>query len=126
MPEPIFMKLGMYIMAPEPIGTACFINTSFQSLCIPRIVTTQRLGKHIPAAMNTWNNRTIFGRVCLWLCLCIPLSLIGNSVKTFPWQWRIVGGVVFCVLRDVSKESRQLVLPRTSCFESERPGSASV
>jgi hypothetical protein len=28
MPEPIFMKLGMYIMAPEPISTAYFRNPS--------------------------------------------------------------------------------------------------
>jgi hypothetical protein len=30
MPEPIFMKLGMYIMAPEPILAAYFINPSYQ------------------------------------------------------------------------------------------------
>jgi hypothetical protein len=34
MPESIFMKLGIYIMAPEPISTA---------MCIP-LVATQRLG----------------------------------------------------------------------------------
>jgi hypothetical protein len=47
---------------------------------------------------------------------CIPLSLLGNnSVKTFPRQGRIVGRVVFYAIRVVSKESRRLVLPRTSC-----------
>jgi hypothetical protein len=30
----IFMKLGMYIMAPEPTSTAYFINSSHQSLCL--------------------------------------------------------------------------------------------
>jgi hypothetical protein len=34
MPEPVFMKLGMYIMAPEPISTAYFINPSHQSVCL--------------------------------------------------------------------------------------------
>jgi hypothetical protein len=34
MPEPIFMKLGMYITAPEPISTAYFINPSHQSVCL--------------------------------------------------------------------------------------------
>jgi hypothetical protein len=34
MPEPIFMKLGMYIMAPEPISSAYFINPSHQSVCL--------------------------------------------------------------------------------------------
>jgi hypothetical protein len=56
MPEPIFMKLGMYIMAPEPILTAYIINPSHQSacvyMCIPPFVATQRLGKHVPAAVN--------------------------------------------------------------------------
>jgi hypothetical protein len=48
--------------------------------------------------------------------LCIPLSLLGNnSVKTFPRQCRIVGRVVFYVVRVVSNENR-LVLPRTSCL----------
>jgi hypothetical protein len=28
------MKLGMYIMAPEPISTAYVINPSHQSVCI--------------------------------------------------------------------------------------------
>jgi hypothetical protein len=28
MPKPIFMKDGMYIMAPEPISMAYFINPS--------------------------------------------------------------------------------------------------
>jgi hypothetical protein len=32
MPEPIFMKLGMYVMAPEPISTAYFIDLSHRSL----------------------------------------------------------------------------------------------
>jgi hypothetical protein len=65
--------------------------------------------------MNTRNNRKIFGRVCLWNYLCILLSLLGNnSVKTFPRQRRIVGGIVFYAIRVVSKESRLLVLPRTS------------
>jgi hypothetical protein len=44
--------------------------------------------------------------------LCIPLLLLGkNSVKTFP---RLIGGVVFYVVRVVLEESRRLVLPRTS------------
>jgi hypothetical protein len=34
MPEPIFMKLGMYVMEPESISTAYFINLSHQSMCL--------------------------------------------------------------------------------------------
>jgi hypothetical protein len=47
---------------------------------------------------------------------CILLSLLGNnSVKTFPRQRRI-GGFVFCWVRFVSRKSRRLILPRTSCL----------
>jgi hypothetical protein len=34
MPEPIFMKLGMYIMAPKPILMAYFINPAHQPVCL--------------------------------------------------------------------------------------------
>jgi hypothetical protein len=54
--EPIFMKLGMYIMTPEPIAKAYIINPSHQSLCVyvyPSILARQRLGKNITAATNT-------------------------------------------------------------------------
>jgi hypothetical protein len=57
MPEPIFIKLGMYIMASEPISTAYFINPPPISLCFftcfPHIVARQRLGKKVTAATNT-------------------------------------------------------------------------
>jgi hypothetical protein len=49
-PEPIFVKLGIYIMAPEPISTTYFINSSHQSLCLyvyPLIVARQWLGKSL-------------------------------------------------------------------------------
>jgi hypothetical protein len=85
--------------------------------CIPPFVARQWLSKHVPTATNTRNNRRTVGCVCLWVCLCIPLSLLGNnSVKTFPRQWRIVGGIVFYVVGVISEESRRLVLPRTSCL----------
>jgi hypothetical protein len=34
MRDPIFMKLGMYIMGTEPILAAYFINPSHQSVCL--------------------------------------------------------------------------------------------
>jgi hypothetical protein len=50
--------------------------------------------------------------------VCVSLlSLLGNgSVKTFPPQRRIFGGVAFYAVRVLSNESRPLVLPRISCF----------
>jgi hypothetical protein len=53
MPEPIFMKLGMYIIAPVSISTAYFINSRHQSVC-PPISARQRLSKHIPTATNNF------------------------------------------------------------------------
>jgi hypothetical protein len=106
---------------------SCLNNGESVSLPVyPPVVARQRLGKHVPSATNTCNSGTA-GRVILcavrvlsmeslWVCLCIPLSLLGkNSVKTFPRQRRIVGGVVFYAVHDISKESRRLVLRRTSC-----------
>jgi hypothetical protein len=92
MPELIFMKLGMYIMAPEPIASVCFINPSHQSVCMcvclyPLIVAGQRLGKNVTAAVNTHNSR------------------------------RIVGCVFFCAVRVISKESRRLFFPELLAFD---------
>jgi hypothetical protein len=90
----------------------------------PSIVARQRLGRHVPAATNTHNNRIIARTVVfytvrvvskesLWVCLCIPLSLLDNgSINTFPRQRKIVGGVIFYAVRVVSKESRRLVLTK--------------
>jgi hypothetical protein len=98
------------------------------SMCVPVLVSRQRLGKHVPAVKNIRNNKGIVGRVVfylvrvlsresLWVCLCIPALLLGNSsVNTVPRQRRIVGGVVFYAVLVISKESRWLVLPTTSCF----------
>jgi hypothetical protein len=71
MAEPVFLKLGMYIMAPEPISAAYFLNPSHQSVllyaslllllrkdsgkCTPPFVARQRLGKHVPVATNMQN-----------------------------------------------------------------------
>jgi hypothetical protein len=49
MSKQILMKLGMYIIAPEPISTAYFINPSHQSVCLyvyPHIVARQRQRIH--------------------------------------------------------------------------------
>jgi hypothetical protein len=86
-------------------------------MCIPPVVARQRLGKHVPAATNTRNNRRIVERMRVWICLCIPLLFLGNnSAKTFRRQQRIVGGVVFYVVHVVSKENRRLVPLHVSTF----------
>jgi hypothetical protein len=69
---------------------------------------------------NCWTHvfyaACVISKESLWTCLYIPLSLLGNgSVNTFPQQQRIDGGVGFYTVNVVSKGSRRLVLPRTSC-----------
>jgi hypothetical protein len=136
MPEPILIKLGMCIMAPEPSWTAYFINLLISlcvCMCIPPIAARQRFGRHVPMAINTRNKGRFVGDVVfctvrvvsqesLWVCLCIPLSLLGNdSVNMFLRQRRIVEGVGFCAAHVVSNESRQLVLIRSYCGSGSNP-----
>jgi hypothetical protein len=52
--EPIFMKLGIYIMAPEPISTAYYTNhSSLPPVCVCmyvyRTVARQRLSELDPS-----------------------------------------------------------------------------
>jgi hypothetical protein len=104
----------MHIMALEPISAAS-IHKSLPSvcICIPPIVTRQRLGRYVAAETNTRNNVRIVGGVVfntvhvskeiLWVCLCITLSLLDNgSVNTFPRQQRTVEVVVFFAVRAAS------------------------
>jgi hypothetical protein len=82
----IFMKLDIHIMTSESISAAYLINLSHQSV-YPSSVARQRLCKSVTAATNTHaKNR------------------------------RIVGHVVFYAVQVVWKESRLLILQRTSCF----------
>jgi hypothetical protein len=56
MPEPIFIKLCMYIMALEPISTVYSIKSSHHSVCLYvyfPFVARQRLGKNVTAATKT-------------------------------------------------------------------------
>jgi hypothetical protein len=56
MPEPIFMKLGTYITAPEPISTAQLKNLFHQFVCpyvYPPIVPRQRHSRIVTAVTNT-------------------------------------------------------------------------
>jgi hypothetical protein len=101
MPQPIFMKLGMYIMAPEPISTAYLLSVFVSVYVSSPIVARQRFGKHIPEAKNALNNRRIIGYVAFYavralskeslqVCLRITLSLLGNGwVNTFSPHRRI-------------------------------------
>jgi hypothetical protein len=89
MGEPIFMKLGMYIMTPEPVSAADYINPSYQYVCLyvyHDVVTKQRLSGKVTAATNT-------------------LATLEELEASFS-------------VLSVLYKSRLLVFPRTSCFLS--------
>jgi hypothetical protein len=85
------------------------------------IFARQRLDKNVSAATKNCWRRFLCGScrirgASVSLCVYVPLSLLGKgSVNTFPLQRRIVGGVVFCAVHVILKESRPfselLVLP---------------
>jgi hypothetical protein len=87
-------------------------------------VARQQLGRHVPAATNTRDNRRIVRgivfytvRVVSSVSVCIPQTLLDNgSVNTFPQQRIIFRGTAFYAVRVVSKESRRLVPTRISCY----------
>jgi hypothetical protein len=74
--------------------------------CIPLFIASQQLGKHVPTATNATTEEL------LDTCVCILLSLLGKDSPTAMKN----GDVIFCVVHVVSKESRQIILPRTSCI----------
>jgi hypothetical protein len=69
MPEPIFTKLGMYVMAPELISTAHFINL----YVYPSVFVWYLLCKNVMATTNTRNKIRIVGHF-----LCGPCRIIGK------------------------------------------------
>jgi hypothetical protein len=70
MAEHIFLKFDMYITALEPFPTAYFINPTHQSVCLyvdPLLVARQQLDKNVTAATDIRNNRRIVGRVVFYV-----------------------------------------------------------
>jgi hypothetical protein len=127
MPKPIFIKLSTYIMAHlkgalyKSLASMCvLVCFTPLSLLGNSSVTHFCANEYTQQYKNCWSRRFL-------CCPChikgesvnlyISLSLLGNgSVNTFPRQWRIVVGVVFSVVHVISKKSRWLVLPKTSCL----------
>jgi hypothetical protein len=66
MPEPIIIKLGMYIMAPEPISTAQLKkippNSLYVCMHIPVLLLNYGSVKKLPMQQYTYNNRRIVAR----------------------------------------------------------------
>jgi hypothetical protein len=88
MPEPIFMKLSMYIMTPAPISTTYFISPYCHSVCLyvyPPMVATQRHGKNVTTATNTRSNRRHVGRVVLYAVRVVKRKVATNSSQNFSF-----------------------------------------
>jgi hypothetical protein len=120
MPEPVFMKLGMYIMATESISMSYFINPSLQSVCL--YIPLSMLGN---GSVNTLPRQRIhktkifwtlvfsavraMSKESLWVGVYASLLLLSNnSVETFLRQYtkrKHFGPIVFSAVRAVSKES---------------------
>jgi hypothetical protein len=100
MPESVFIKfiIYIYIYYGNWVHLNGVLHKSLRSVCVSvcisllslhrirlgkvyhSFVTSQRLGKHVPPATNARKNRKIVGYVCLWVCLYISLSLLGEDV----------------------------------------------
>jgi hypothetical protein len=93
-----FIKLGMYIIAPDPTSTAYFINSSPQSVCLHvyPLLVAQRLGKKSYRCKEYTRNNS---RIIWTRFLCGPCHI---------------------------NESRRLVLLRTSVFKMLFPVSKAV
>jgi hypothetical protein len=70
MPEPIFMKFGMYITAPQPVSMVYFTNPSHQSVCLyvyaPIVARQTALLKRYHGTEYTNNNKRIVGCIVLY------------------------------------------------------------
>jgi hypothetical protein len=121
------MKLGMYIMAPEPIWTAYVINPSHQSVCLcmyPPIVSRQRVGRNDNE--YTRNNRNIVGRVVFCAVLVskeIRLVLHRTSfccdcIATWIAEYGYVKALHFSIHAKASgwivHKAEQFLLPRVN------------
>jgi hypothetical protein len=127
MPEPIFMKLGTYVVAPEP-NINGVLHKSIPSVLYvyPSTVSTQWFGKTVTTATNThattklleasFTMRSVlYRKKSLWVCVSstVTRQRLGKHV---PAASKNFEGVVFYAVRVVSNESRRLPIPKTSCL----------
>jgi hypothetical protein len=79
MPEPIFAKLGMYIMSPTTTWTAYFVSPSHQSACLYVYVARQRLGNNFIFRQRIHTQRQMdYWKRCF---LCGPFRIKRESMS---------------------------------------------
>jgi hypothetical protein len=102
MPQPISMKLGIYIMAPQSISAAyLFLPSACVSVYVslisllgrvkymPPSIARQWLAKHFPAASNILNNRRMIGRVIFYEVRVLSTDSVWIRVSAYRWWQRL-------------------------------------
>jgi hypothetical protein len=82
------MKLGIYILAPEPISTAYFINLYHQSVCLHVYSAIVARQKRYRGNEYTRNNKRIVGRVVSYAVSVVSKEI--NSSQNLFYK----GGVI--------------------------------
>jgi hypothetical protein len=96
MPEPIFTKLGMHVMATESVSTAFFINPSHQTVCLYvypsyRCKTTVRLSGFLHSLLgNGPINTFLQKRIQATVKELLDPSF---SIRSVSYRRRVVGFV---------------------------------
>jgi hypothetical protein len=114
-----FPQQGIHAKIEESLDApffmrSCLIKGELVGLCILLSLLGKNWVDVRAVTKNCWRRRFLCGSCLIkreFVGLYIRLSLLGkNSVKTFARQRRIVGGVVFCAVRVMSKECIRLSL----------------
>jgi hypothetical protein len=91
MPEPNFQKLGMYIMASDPISTAYFINPSHQTVYPPMLLSNgsidtfprQQLHTIIKELLEAWfSMRSVFYQRRVYGYVYVSLARVEEGLNT--------------------------------------------
>jgi hypothetical protein len=82
MSEPIFIRLGIYVVVPEPISVAYFINPPNQPVCLcmyPPNVAKKRFGK-VYVSIFSWLGNCLVNTFLRGEC-----TLCNNVVRVYLW-----------------------------------------
>jgi hypothetical protein len=113
MPQPVFMKLGMYIIAPGPISITQFINPPISNISIAasqifEVIIIECLNRSISCHVRPFElycNRT--NDISLWnSSSCWLRRFSHSSVESFLCPLQLVGGHEIFPMRS------------TGCFEN--------
>jgi hypothetical protein len=101
MTEPIFIRLSMCIMAPEPISTAYFINPSHQSvsMCNPSLLL-------VNGSVNTFQRQRIHATIDEFLDASFTMRSVSYQRKVVDWFFPELLVVLFMKMRYHFRDQR--------------------